>query len=87
MHAVAAFFASIIAFVSGFFGSPTVASNSPVDVRTTQPAAVVVAQTEIVSSAFNDPAAPSAVAAAIRRRSRAGVLSSARANCHQSARS
>lgn len=63
MHAVAAVFASIIAFVSGFF-APTVASNSPVNVRTTQPAAAAVAQTEITGDPFNDPAAASAVVAA-----------------------
>lgn len=62
MHAVAAFFASIITFVSGFF-APAVASNSPVDVRTTQPAAAAAAQTEIAGDPFNDPAAASAVVA------------------------
>ncbi|MGB5083656.1 MAG: immunoglobulin-like domain-containing protein [Methylocystis silviterrae] len=64
MHAVAAFFASIITFVSGFF-APTVASNSPVDVRTMQPAAAAAAQTDIVGDPFNDPDAASAVTAAI----------------------
>jgi hypothetical protein len=45
MHAVAEFFASTIAFVSGFF-APPVASHSPIDVRATQPAAATVAPGE-----------------------------------------
>ncbi|MGJ0511181.1 beta strand repeat-containing protein [Methylocystis sp.] len=63
MHAVAAFFASIITFVSGFF-APTIASNSPVNVQTTQPAAAAAAQAEIAGNPFTDPAAASVVAAA-----------------------
>ena len=63
MHAVAAFFASIITFMGGFF-APTVASNSPVDVRSTQPAAAAATQTEIGGNPFNDPAVASAVATA-----------------------
>ncbi len=64
MHAVAAFFAGIIAFVSGLF-APTVASNSPVNVQTTQPAAAAATQTEITGDPFNDPTAASVVAAAL----------------------
>jgi hypothetical protein len=64
MHAVAAFFASIITFVSGFF-APPVASNSPTDIQAAQPAAAAAAQTEIIGDPFNDPAAASAVAATI----------------------
>ncbi|MCQ4188381.1 beta strand repeat-containing protein [Methylocystis suflitae] len=63
MHSVAAFFASIITFVSGFF-APPLASNSPPDIRASQPAAAAVAQTEIAGNPFNDAAAASVVVAA-----------------------
>ncbi|MBM3272028.1 hypothetical protein FJY94_01955, partial [Candidatus Kaiserbacteria bacterium] len=62
MHAVAAFFASIITFVSGLF-SPPVASHFPANVRATQPAAAAAAQTTIEGNPFNDPAAAAVVAA------------------------
>lgn len=64
MHAVAAFFASIITFVSGLF-APPIASHPPANIPATQPAAAAAAQTEIAGNPFTDPAAASAVAAII----------------------
>ncbi|MGJ0531820.1 beta strand repeat-containing protein [Methylocystis sp.] len=60
MHAVAAFFTSIITFVSGLF-APPLASNFPPDIRATQPAAAAAAPTEVVGDPFNDPVADLAV--------------------------
>ncbi|RNJ51378.1 beta strand repeat-containing protein [Methylocystis hirsuta] len=65
MHAVAAFLASIVTFMSGIFGSPLLASNSPANMPTAQPAAAAAAQTEITGDPFNDAAVASAVAAAL----------------------
>ena len=64
MQSVAAFFASIITFVSGLFGSPLLATNSPINDPAAQPAAAAVSQTEIASNPFTDPAAAAANVAA-----------------------
>ena len=58
MHAVAAFFVSIIAVVTSVFASPTVAPNAPVDIRAAHTAAAVVTQVATTSNPFLDPSAP-----------------------------
>ncbi|WP_424363074.1 immunoglobulin-like domain-containing protein [Methylocystis parvus] len=63
MHAIAAFFAGILASLSGLI-APTIATNSPAHVRTTQPAAAALTQTAPADSPFSDPAAASPAAAA-----------------------
>lgn len=60
MQSVAAFFVSIITVVSGLFGSPLLATNSPINDPAAQPAAAAVSQTEIADNPFTDPAAAAA---------------------------
>jgi hypothetical protein len=58
MHAVAAFFASIIAVISSVFASPTVAPNAPVNIRAAHAAAAAATQIASSSNPFFDPSAP-----------------------------
>ncbi len=59
MHAVAAFFASIIAVVGSVFASPTVAPNAPVNIRAKHAAAAATTQiATTTSNPFFDPSAP-----------------------------